>query len=86
MRIADDATHAVRTPAGTWGSPLWHTLTKQLNDASTSEWFDGLADDRALGASCELTAQCQIWFSPHFDVKSEMKRLRDERGASRDIA
>lgn len=32
MRIADDATHAARTPTGTWGSPLWHTLTQRLHN------------------------------------------------------
>lgn len=83
MRLADEATHTARTPTGTWGTPLWQGLAQRIDDASTSGWLDSLGEDLALGAICDLTAQCQVWFSPHFDARSELTRIRKERTANR---
>jgi len=85
LRVADEATSAVRTAVGTWGSPFWSALVDHLGRLRDSERIDGLDNELALGGICDLAAQCQVWFSPQFDVKAEMARLRAERAANRDI-
>lgn len=82
MRIADIATQSARAPHGTWGSPLWSDLAQRLGNDSAPDWLDGLDTELALGAICDLTDRCEVWFSPHFDVRSELVRLRAERKAS----
>ena len=81
LRVADEATSEVRTATGTWGSPFWTALASRLVGLHESASIGGLDDELALGGICDLAAKCEIWFSPHFDVKAEIERLRAERKA-----
>ena len=81
LRVADEATSEVRTATGTWGSPFWIALANHLDRLHESGSIDGLDNDLALGGICDLAAKCEVWFSPRFDVKAEIARLRAERAA-----
>lgn len=86
LRVADEATYEVRTATGTWGSPFWSALADHLRRLHESDPTDGLDNELALGGICDLAARCEVWFSPWFDVKAEIARLRAERTTNHDIA
>jgi hypothetical protein len=79
LRIADEETANTRTPVGTWGAPLWSRVSNRLVDRSPDELLGEFDSDLALGGICDLAARCQVWFSPQFDVKAELARLRLDR-------
>jgi len=79
LRVADEVTSEVRTATGTWGSPFWIALADHLGRLHESGPIDGLDNELALGGICDLAAKCEVWFSPRFDVKVEIARLRAER-------
>jgi len=51
-----------------YGPRMW----RDMREALSAEAFDDqtliLDDDLALGLACNLASQCQIWFSPNFDI------------------
>lgn len=81
LRVADEATFEVRTAVGTWGGPFWRALADHLGRLRGADPIDGLDNELALGGICDLAARCEVWFSPRFDVKAEIARLRAERTA-----
>ncbi|WP_415677354.1 hypothetical protein [Tsukamurella hominis] len=66
-RVADEETSTSATPSGMWGDKLWRGLSNRLDSSRNGE-FEGLDGDLALGGICELSARCEVWFSPRFDV------------------
>jgi hypothetical protein len=71
-RLADHATQSIDTSGHQWGARLWAEIDRQLENEESKE-IQPLDLDTALGAICDLTSRCKVWFSPRFDVEEAMK-------------
>lgn len=77
LRISDEATTAVGWP-GTQssGADLWRELRDRVDAMPPGDWPEDLDAELRLGGICDLTAQCQVWFSDRFDVEARIADLK----------
>lgn len=75
-RIADEETQMVRSYAEGWGADLWNGLSARFSpDQQLSNGIE-IEGDLALGGVCQLTQDCQVWFSDGFDVDGTIKQIK----------
>lgn len=81
LRISDDATTAITGPGKSlWGPDLWREMQSRVEAMPAGEWPEDLDAELRLGGLCDLTAQCQVWFSQRFDVESRIRAVRARQG------
>jgi hypothetical protein len=77
LRISDDATAAITRPGRSLRGPdLWREIQSRVEAMPAGEWPEDLDAELRLGGLCDLTAQCQVWFSQRFDVEARIRAVR----------
>lgn len=82
LRICDEVTTVVSTPVAPWGAKLWKAVQERIEALPTAQRPEGMDDDLLLGAICELTSRCSVWFSDRFNIDDEMGRRRALPGSA----
>ena len=77
LRAIDEATRIVRDDSTEWGDALWVELDRRFRGMEGMSDVHGLSSDLLLGGLSELANECRAWFTDRFDVKAELRRLRE---------
>ena len=78
MLAADASVHAKKAGGHEWTDGMWtHVKSALEGGVIPNDEAYGLSPAHLLGLMFELSAQCQVWFSPEFDVDAVIEEVRE---------
>ncbi|WP_203964059.1 hypothetical protein [Actinocatenispora thailandica] len=72
LRISDEATASVMVPGEIWGAQFWTEIQSRIKALREDLLPARMDKELALGGICDLSSQCQVWFSERFDIETAM--------------